>query len=54
MKCLNDFTLLKVAESKSHWKSIWWPESDEEENEEKTEENENEKDTVEVNEEFGG
>ena len=31
---------MKVEQSKSHWKGTWWPESDEEENEEKTEMNE--------------
>ena len=44
------FTLMQVEESKSHWKSIWWPETDEEENEEMTEENENDKYTEEGNE----
>ena len=45
---------MKVEQSKSHWRSTWWPEteSDEEENEEKTEKN----DIVEGNEDkgFGG
>ena len=50
MRCLADFTLMQVEESKSHWKGIWWPETDEEENEEKTEENKNDKDIAEGNE----